>query len=350
MRFKIMRKCIVIILLAFTCFLFAKSVYAVSYSAGRFNQAVTFAGADYINMGNVSDSAKTVSFWAKPNSTTQKFLELNGAAYVEVSSGTVSATGFTSPTIYVDGVATTAIANTNWHHIAVTTATSVNANQVNIGKIGTTYFSGLIDSPRIYNRALSASEIAAQYSLGRNKFDNYAAKIKLAADDSNSYLDESLTDDADYLLSYWYKMGEDNVNPIMFTVSGSGTIAAEQNLMASSTTGLVGAWNFEEGGSSATTADLSGNGNTGTVTNAGGGTNTTIAQMWTDGATGKYGRSLEFDGTDDYVSAAAISGLTSTHTVSFWVNPSTVAVGNYYLIDFDFNNKRRAFLKERLID
>jgi len=69
----------------------------------------------------------------------------------------------------------------------------------------------------------------------------------------------------------------------------------------------VAHWKFDE--CQGTTAyDSSGNGNNGTIVAGGSGTNTSIGtcsgssgEMWADGATGKFGSSLDFDSTDDSV-------------------------------------------------
>ena len=81
----------------------------------------------------------------------------------------------------------------------------------------------------------------------------------------------------------------------------------------SATTGLVAAYGFDEG-SGTTVTDASGNGNTGTITNA----------TWA--ATGKYGKALQFNGTNALVSipSAASLQLSTGMTLEAWVNPSTV--------------------------
>ncbi len=111
---------------------------------------------------------ESVSFWAKPSNTTQYMIDLDGGShYVWLNSGTVTATGFSGATIYVDGVQTSTISNTNWHHITVTTASSISATSLAIGKANFAYFTGLIDDVRIYNRMLSSSEILQLYNMGR---------------------------------------------------------------------------------------------------------------------------------------------------------------------------------------
>ena len=89
----------------------------------------------------------------------------------------------------------------------------------------------------------------------------------------------------------------------------------------------VGYWRFDEG-SGTTAYDDSDNNNDGTITIGSGGTQTTIASAWTNGATGKFGRCMSFDGTDDYVNVAYNSSLKSTEvTVEAWIkttNPNKV--------------------------
>jgi hypothetical protein len=85
------------------------------------------------------------------------------------------------------------------------------------------------------------------------------------------------------------------------TVSGSGASASVQ---LSSVGNQVGWWHMNTNSSSdTTTADSSGNGNTGTLNAGSSGDNTTTSQMWDTG--GKLGSEtytgIEFDGTDDYV-------------------------------------------------
>ena len=75
--------------------------------------------------------------------------------------------------------------------------------------------------------------------------------------------------------------------------------------------GLVGAWGFSEG-SGGTTADGSGNGNTGTITGA----------TWT--TQGRYGNALSFNGTSNVVRvpSSASLNLTTGMTLSAWIRPT----------------------------
>ena len=77
--------------------------------------------------------------------------------------------------------------------------------------------------------------------------------------------------------------------------------------------GLVAAYGFDEG-SGATVVDASGNGNSGTITNA----------TWS--SSGKFGKALQFNGTNALVTIpdAASLHLSTGMTLEAWVNPSTV--------------------------
>jgi hypothetical protein len=140
--------------------------------------------------------------------------------------------------LYVDGVLQSTSTDT-------TTTTTTNAIPLYIGARGGTAnrFQGSIDDVRIYNRALSADEVSQLYRLT-----------------TPTGVDTSLK-------GYWSFNGKDT----NWTSSSAGTVA-----------------------------DLSGSGNTGTMTNM---------SRSTSPAEGKLGQALNFDGVDDYV--------TTTNTTSF---------------------------------
>ena len=137
---------------------------------------------------------------------------------------------------------------------------------------GTYQLKSLIDEVRIYNRALSQSEITDLYRAG-------AARLKVNTPESG------------YL-----------------------------------TSGLVGMWSFDGSATNwtsateGTTNDLSGNNNTGTMTNM---------SRSSSPVPGISGQALSFDGVDDYVNVGASPALNliSAVTVSLWFKADTFAPG-----------------------
>jgi len=116
---------------------------------------------DVIDVGDTGKTVNTVSFWIKPTTTSEDIIDLDGGTHtIEVSGGTITATGFSSPTIYVDGSVSSMI-DTDWHHVAITTATGFSASSLNIGK-ETTYFDGTLANVRLFGRELSSTEINQQ--------------------------------------------------------------------------------------------------------------------------------------------------------------------------------------------
>ncbi len=83
----------------------------------------------------------------------------------------------------------------------------------------------------------------------------------------------------------------------------------------------VGEWKMDEN-SGTVVADTSGNGHAGSVS----GTTTSIWQQ------GKYGSSLKFNGSNNYISFGNYLGLTNTLTISMWVKPSSSQANAYATI------------------
>ncbi|MCF7865652.1 MAG: LamG domain-containing protein [Candidatus Pacebacteria bacterium] len=274
-------------------------------TVGKMGQALSFDGTnDYVSAsaanlpaGSVS---RSVAFWIKTTYTGTG--DLYAFGYGTGSNG-VFALGvyqggkvvFTQNGSAIDSGVNT-IADGKWHHVIMSytagaggsliyidgqnstgvggnfnLATSV-AGNVNVGRIphaASNYLNASIDEVRIYNRALSASEIKSLYNRG------------------------------------------------------TATVNASRNTTSSSLdTGLVGLWSFDGKDMNGTTTayDRSGSGNNGTLTNG------------PTPAIGKMGQALSFDGTNDYVSAdtTPLDSLT-TMTASFWINSQDLTT-NYLRI------------------
>ena len=238
-----------------------------SWATGKFGKALSFDGSnDYVDRGTGPTVVNTVEFWVNPTTTTEYPLDLNGTAYVWLNAGTVTAQGFTSATIYVNGVVSSTVSAGVWNHVAVTTATSLNATDLDIGRIeGVGNHEGKIDEVRIYNYARTASQIAWDYNRGGPvgwwKFDECQGTT---ANDASG-----------------------NGNNGTITIGASGT----QDAVGTCASGDTG-------------------------------------DSWNNGTTGKFNSSLNFDGTDDYVnmgdpSSGILDFGSNSFSISFWINAAS---------------------------
>jgi len=163
----------------------------------------------------------------------------------------------TTARLYIDGVEVAT--NTNASLGTITTTT----RDISIGSYAVTptsqFFTGLVDEVSVYNIALSPEQIAQDYNAGS-------------------------------------------------AVSFGATAATEKSTLGDGAGAEpIASWNFDE--ATGTTAnDTSGNGNDGTLTNM---TNH-------DWVTGKYGKALEFDGSNDYVDIPYSFSQDTSLTVSLW--------------------------------
>jgi len=138
-----------------------------TYTPGKFANAGNFvaASSQFLSTATTISGVKTVSFWTNNASTTDEYINLIAStAYITSSSGTVSATGFTSPTIYVNGVINGTLTASVWNHVVITTNTGINANAFEVGRGNGSYNNGKIDDVRTYNRALSNNEVSQLYN------------------------------------------------------------------------------------------------------------------------------------------------------------------------------------------
>ena len=132
---------------------------SVTYSQGKGTFNGSSSNIAYKNQFGV----KYVRIKLALTTTTQSILTLSATHSITVSSGTISATGFSSPTIYVNGVASSTI-TTAESEIVVRTATAINANLFVLGKVSTNYLNGTVNYIELGNRVLSASEVSNLYN------------------------------------------------------------------------------------------------------------------------------------------------------------------------------------------
>lgn len=248
------------------------TITGATYQTGKYGKALNFnGGTDAIGSISSISGVKTVSFWVKPASTTENFIDIQispSTINISASSGTVSATGFTSPAIYVNGIYGGTISANTWNHIEVTTGTAITASALRFGRISTTSLSGKLDTIMLFNYARSAAQVAWDYNkgapVGHWKFDECQGST---ANDSSG-----------------------NSNTGTITIGASGTQTAVGTCTGSANT------------------------------------------AWKDGVTGKRNYSLDFDGTDDVVTvsnATTIDLNTNTgHSFSAWVYANSDGEGD----------------------
>lgn len=123
-------------------------------------------GSSQYLTATISQTIKSVWGWIYPDSTTLQIIDLDGGThYLSASSGTLSATGFSTPTIYVNGVASTTLASGSWQFVSVTTATGFSASTISIGKRSTSYGDGKFGEFALFTGALTASEVLGMYQV-----------------------------------------------------------------------------------------------------------------------------------------------------------------------------------------
>lgn len=141
---------------------------ATAYTAGKYgNGAGTFNGSStYFSTGTTIHTVQTVSFWAYPTSTTNNFINFASGVSLFSTSGTLTANGFFSPTVFVNGIQTATIAANKWQFITVTGTAAISANAFEIGRANGSYYSNgsIIDEVRLYGRVLSSAEVNQLYS------------------------------------------------------------------------------------------------------------------------------------------------------------------------------------------
>jgi hypothetical protein len=264
-------------------------VNSPTWVAGKVGGALSFNGTNQYVQGNDTTlpqgaSPRTMSAWIKTTTSgTSWFLSYGTDSTGNASGMFVSGGNLYATTWLNDLNSGITVNNNSWHFVVATydgttwrtyvdsvagatNSPSTNTTGGNL-KIGTRqdltqYFSGTIDDVRIYNRALSANDVANLYTAGRTTR---------------------------------------NTSPTTLL-----------------TNGLVGYWTFDGhtvNWGSNTVADVSGNGNTGTLINMSTSTSPTI---------GKIGQALQFNGTNQYISLsdAQMPSGASRRTMCAWFKTS----------------------------
>lgn len=118
---------------------------------------------DYVDSGNVG-TVNSVAFWMDPDTTTEDIADFDGGTHtIEITAGTLSATGFDTPSLYVNDAAGSTVVADAPQFIGVSTATGFSA---------TALLWGLLTGKIIGFFAVSEDEedatwFAEQYALGK---------------------------------------------------------------------------------------------------------------------------------------------------------------------------------------
>ena len=351
-------------------------------AGGKFGAALSFDGSSsWVTVADAPDldlsDGMTLEAWVRPSALgtswrTVLFKERSGGVVYSLYANQYS--GLPVGQVYIGGeqnaTGTAQLPLDTWTHVAVTfdgtslrlyvdgTLTNTTAisgamsgsdGPLRIGgnAIWNEWFDGLIDELRIYDRALSPTEIqtdmqtpvadtsppsvpggliaatsgstvnlswtASSDNVGVSRYHLYRSPSagftpspanRIAQPTGTNYTDPSLAAG-----SYYYRVAAEDA---------AGNLSAPSNeanatVSAQAPGGLVAAYGFGEG-SGGVVADSSGNGNTGTIAGA----------SWT--SAGRYGSALSFNGVDNWVTIPDSSSLhlAGALTMEAWVKPSTL--------------------------
>jgi len=152
--------------------------------------------SEAINYADLTGKVKSVSFVVELESTTEDMVDLDGGTHtIEASAGTLTATGFSSPTIYVDGAVTSTI-TTAKSTVTVTTATAIDLSDPTVGLIGASYMEGTVSEITLYEEELSAEEVLDAHekdSQTEIEEEDFLLSLPLIAHYDNT-LDERVTE------------------------------------------------------------------------------------------------------------------------------------------------------------
>ena len=142
----------------------------------RFNIAATYrfptAASDYLTSSAItSATAKTAVVWIYIDSiVTTKSIIYHGADAINTASTSTIGSAYTTPTLYVNGVAGTTITDSNWIMLAVTSATGSAATQPRVNNGTNTGLVCTVGEVFFFSSVLTAEQIKALYDLTKSKY------------------------------------------------------------------------------------------------------------------------------------------------------------------------------------
>ena len=379
------------------------TISGATWTAGEYNYGLAFNGTSArVDVPDAASlhltSAMTLEAWVKPSVVTSNWRDVvykgNDNYYLMATSTRSSKPvgGVTIAGTHQEAVGAAPMAAGTFAHVAATydgstirlyvngaevgskaatgsITTSTNPLQIGGDSIYGQYFAGTIDEIRIYNTALTQSQIQADMAtaigspvsdtvppttpanLGANAVSSNMISLNWTASTDNigvtGYLIERCLgsgcssfaqigtsaspsfDDGAVVAATTYRYRV-RATDAASNLSGFSNIVSATTPSSGGATGLVAAYAFDEGSGTVAT-DLSGNGNAGVISNG----------SWTSG---KFNGGLSFNGTTSRVTVpdATSLRLDSGMTLEAWVNPTAITSNwrdviykgndNYYLM------------------
>jgi hypothetical protein len=300
-------------------------------SSGKFGNALTFDGGDYLTVANESNydysSEFSYSAWVKKGAgitdyakviskplTSASWWEVSFAMGIDTAASNSLVCYFYTGSTWPEAVASNILTDTTtWHHVFCNVKYSPNIIEIWIdGELrGSTTFTG---SPQLNDGAVHIGATTAGQELWTGDIDE--VKIYATSVTADQILMEYNRGKAVVLGSTGtdFSGNADNSQAREFCVPGD----------TSTCNPPVGWWKMDENTGTSTTYDSSGNNNSGSLQ----GSMTT-----SDWIAGKTGSALEMDGSDDFVSITdnSVLDFSTALTLQGWIKPVATAADHVYI-------------------
>ena len=126
--------------------------------------ALSFDGVndqtESVDLGNI----RTMSMLVNPASASENLIDLDGSVHIATSSGDLNISGSIGSTNYVDGVVSDTVGSGSYKFITIVFDSDVDADAVRIARHGGNYGDIDVADVKFYNRALTATEVLANYN------------------------------------------------------------------------------------------------------------------------------------------------------------------------------------------
>lgn len=111
-----------------------------------------------VDVTGTASGVRSVCFAVAPDINNRPVLRLTTSASISInSSGEISTTGLSGVSVFVNGVATNALAESGWSYVTVN-CDSITANSIRLGWDGSSYYDGLMDEVSLFNAVLTLTQ------------------------------------------------------------------------------------------------------------------------------------------------------------------------------------------------